>query len=56
MEIAYFTLHGDIGREEIDIAHGKPEVCSKVRKPLSWDIQTKGRRAAAEVETGRWVV
>ena len=40
----------------IDGAHGKSEVRSKVRKPLSWDLLTKRRRSVAEVETGGWVI
>ena len=40
----------------IDGAHGKSEVRSKVRKPLSWDLLTKGRRCVAEVETEGWVI
>ena len=40
----------------IDRAHGKSEVRPKVRKPLSWDLLTKGRRSVAEVETEGWVI
>ena len=37
----------------IDRAHGKSEVRPKVRKPLSWDLLTKGRRSVVEVEIQR---
>ena len=40
----------------IDRAHGKSEVRPKVRKPLSWDLLTTGRRSVAVVETGGWVI
>eukprot|EP00904_Undaria_pinnatifida_P003784 jgi/Undpi1/13406/HiC_scaffold_8.g03065.m1 len=40
----------------IDRAHGKSEVRPKVRKPLSWELLTKGRGCVAGVETEGWVV
>ena len=40
----------------IDRAHGKLVVHPKARKPLSWDLLTKGRRSVAEVETEGWVI
>ena len=32
-------------------AHGESEVRPQVRRPLSWDLLTEGRRSVAEVET-----
>ena len=52
------TSHGmvvAIGKG-IDRAHGKSEVRPKVRKPLTWDLLTKGMKSAAEVDTEEWVV
>lgn len=40
----------------IDRAHGKSEVRPKVRKPLSWELLTKGRGCVAGGETEGWVV
>ena len=51
------TSHGmvvAIGKG-IDRAHGKSEVRPKVRKPLTWDLLTKGLKGAAEVDTEQWV-
>lgn len=39
-----------------DRAYGKSEVRPKVRKPLSWELPTKGSRSVAKVGTEGWVV
>ena len=38
-------------RKGIVRAHGESEVRPQVRRPLSWDLLTEGRRSVAEVET-----
>ena len=37
-------------------AHGESEVRPQVRRPLSWDLLTEGRRSVAKVETEGWVI
>ena len=57
MGIAHFTQCKVTAiRKGIDRAHVKSEVRPKVRKPLSWDLLTKGRRSVGEVETEGWVI
>ena len=40
----------------IDRAHGKSEVRPKVRKPLTWDLLTKGMESLTDAGTEGWVV
>ena len=40
----------------IDRAHGKSEVRPKVRKPLTWDLLTKGMESVTDAGTEGWVV